>query len=798
MRPRWKKLFADLIGFPIRTILVVLSIAVGLYAIGMIVTIHMVVQDDMAQGYVKDHPPNIQISVDQADQNIIESVKKFEGIATVEGARKFTSRIIDKNGDLVKADILARKTYVEPEIMIVNRLDGELAIGEGEILIDQFKFGNVQLFEKDSIKVELPSGSIKELFVAGKIQDQVIGFDTGGGGFFIAPIQGYITLESLPLFEQQQSFNQIFITVEPELVDLKQIREVSDSVVDYLTKNDVRVIQTTVKKSTTHPNFIYVNAIAILLFVLGFMVVFLSSFLIINTLSAIMNQQIEQIGIMKSIGGTERQIYSIYIVLIFIFGFLALCLALPLSMISGFKMVAYLANKANFIFQGERFLWQPVLISIFIAFLIPQIVGAYPIRIGIKIKVTEALNGIFNAASRSTKKLLLKNRKISRPILLSIRNVFRNKTRLILSLITLSLGGSIFISTFNVQIALKNHTTKIGQYFLADVNLDFDRPYRISKVQNDLRSITGIKNVEGWAFASSQVILDNEQIGETVRLIGPPLDSELIQAVLIRGRWLQKGDHNAIVINEVFQTNFPDLDIGDTLKLRVNNEETIWTIVGFFQLAGKSTGFIAYTDFDSLAEYNNSKFHTVIFRIASNTENMNIDQQKELAREISTHLKKKGYHILQAEAGLSMIESTTIGLNIITIFLLVMALLTGIVGGIGLSGTMSINVFERIREIGIMRAIGASNPIIFRSVLLEGFFIGAISWLLSILLAIPMTKILCDSLSLALFDAVGLFAFTPRGVMIWLIVVILLSFISSILPAWNATKLTIREVLAYE
>jgi len=127
-----------------------------------------------------------------------------------------------------------------------------------------------------------------------------------------------------------------------------------------------------------------------------------------------------------------------------------------------------------------------------------------------------------------------------------------------------------------------------------------------------------------------------------------------------------------------------------------------------------------------------------------------------------------------------------------------MALLTGIVGGIGLSGTMSINVLERIREIGIMRAIGASNPIIFRSVLLEGFFIGAISWLFSILLAIPMTKILCDSLSLALFDAVGLFAFTPRGVLIWLIVVTLLSIFSSILPAWNATKLTIREVLAYE
>ena len=169
-------------------------------------------------------------------------------------------------------------------------------------------------------------------------------------------------------------------------------------------------------------------------------------------------------------------------------------------------------------------------------------------------------------------------------------------------MITLSFGGSIFISTFNVQTALNNHITKIGHYFLADVNLNFDRPYRISKVQNDLKSIQQIRIVEGWAYAPSQVILDNGRIGETVRLIGPPINSGMIQAELISGRWLQEGDRNAIVINEVFQFNFPDLKIGDSLKLMVNNEETFWTIVGFFQLAGKSTGFIAYTDFELVGE----------------------------------------------------------------------------------------------------------------------------------------------------------------------------------------------------
>ena len=363
MLPRWRKLIADLIGNPIRTILVVASISVGLFAVGMLVTIHFIVQDDMARGYAKFNPPNILITVDQITEDTVNNIKNIKGVAQVEGARKFNIRMLDRDGNWVSADMLARKTFSAPDLMNVNLIDGRLEINEREILIDQFKFEQVQVFEDNLIQVELPSGSVKSLQLAGKIQDQTIGIDTGGGGFFTSPIQGYISLDSLSFLEQGQSFNQIYLTTTSENGELDQIRAISDEIVDYLGKNGVRIAQTTVKKSDTHPNFIYVNAIANLLFVLVFMIVFLSSFLIITTLSAIMSQQIQQIGIMKSIGGTKKQIYTIYTILIFFFGLIAFGLALPLSMLSGFKMVSFLANTANFVFLGERYLWQPFLIS---------------------------------------------------------------------------------------------------------------------------------------------------------------------------------------------------------------------------------------------------------------------------------------------------------------------------------------------------------------------------------------------------------------------------------------------------
>ena len=136
-------------------------------------------------------------------------------------------------------------------------------------------------------------------------------------------------------------------------------------------------LQTTVHESDTHPNYIYVNAISALLLVLGFLIVFLSSFLIINTLSALMQQQIQQIGIMKSLGATKKQIVSIYMILIFLYGMIAFGIALPLSRISAFKMVSFLASKVNFEFLGNRILWSPVLFLAVIALVIPQLAGAF-------------------------------------------------------------------------------------------------------------------------------------------------------------------------------------------------------------------------------------------------------------------------------------------------------------------------------------------------------------------------------------------------------------------------------------
>ena len=97
-----------------------------------------------------------------------------------------------------------------------------------------------------------------------------------------------------------------------------------------------------------------------------------------------------------------------------------------------------------------------------------------------------------------------------------------------------------------------------------------------------------------------------------------------------------------------------------------------------------------------------------------------------------------------------------------------------------------------------MRAIGASDRMVMNLVIVEGLLIGLISWVVGSLLSFPISNVLSDTISQAIFDAPSILAYKATGFFVWLGLVTLLAVLASVIPARNAARLTIREVLAYE
>jgi putative ABC transport system permease protein len=187
-----------------------------------------------------------------------------------------------------------------------------------------------------------------------------------------------------------------------------------------------------------------------------------------------------------------------------------------------------------------------------------------------------------------------------------------------------------------------------------------------------------------------------------------------------------------------------------------------------------------------------------IFSLRVITSNHDVEFQQSVNDQLLALYKARGIQVSSTQLSSEFIEDQKAQTDILVYFMLIMASLIAIVGGLGLMGTMSINVLERTREIGVMRAIGASNGDIQGIVIIEGLVIGLISWTIALLVAVPITSVLTRGVGLAILTAPMPAVYGISGILAWLIFTLILVTIASAFPARRASQLTVRDTLAYE
>ena len=810
MKPRWRKVLHDLFDNKARTLLVVFSIAVGVFSIGVIAGAYQIISHDMSASYSANVPANIELRTANFDEDVLTSMHNEQDVQDAEGRRVFNMRVrVASTEKWTTLDMVAFENFEKNAINLLVPVKGQSIPGKRELLLEQDALNHIDVDVGGLLEFQLPDGSTKTLPVTGVVQDTA-----AGAGDFLASPYGYITMDTLQYLGQPKLFNRAFVTVSGNGDDLPYIREVGAQLKDKIEKGGTTVIRLRFSETHKHPLADTVNAILGILMALGILIVFLSSSLIANTLSALLNQHLRHIGVMKLVGGQRRQVFHMYLALIMAFGVLALLIAVPLGGQGAYELAKFIAGKMNFNLLGYRIVPIALVIQVAVGLLVPLIAGLVPVLNGSRITVLRALSGglaeeeqrqltggelrlswFDRMQVRVMRVLTLRGIHIPRPFVISLRNTFRRKGRLALTLFTLTMGGAIFIAVFNVRVTLHDYIGHVGKYFRADISLDFDQPYRLNEVEQLAMQVDGVRHVEGWQFVSGELLDENGEVLENLNMFGPPANSELVQPLLVSGRWIQPSDVRKLAVSEATLKYYPDLKPGDHVNLKIEGRKAVWEVVGIFKFVDRE-GVLAYAPYDYVSQINDLANRSYSFRVSTVEHDRAYQDAK--AEELDRYFRDQGFKVRIAQAGSATLDTAVESLDTLVIFLLIMAVLTAIVGSMGLTGTMGMNVLERTREIGIMRAIGADDRAVMRTVIAEGVVIGMISFALAIVASIPITYGLSWIVSVAVFQTPIDTVFTYLGYAIWLGLVLVLSTVASILPARNAARLTIREVLAYE
>ena len=797
MSSRWKKVWADFWGNKGRTFLTIMTIAVGTFAVGFNSNMGLYMNESMDRDYLSANPSEAQIYANPLTDDLVKAARTIPGVDTVEGFSSVSARIVRADGTYADIGITALKDPSKETLNYLKPAKGETSIpkyGNKEMIIDA---SAVSLGYKpgDTVILELSDGKRREIKLAGYVHD-VTGFPYN----LANRVNAYVNPDTLEwLGGTITSYDMLAISVLEKKTDQEHVTAVAQAVADRMKRGGATVNFVNVYEPGHHFAWSVSQGIFFVLSVLGYLTVLLSGFLIVNTITALMTQQTRQIGIMKAIGGGTLQIAGMYIVLISGFGLGALLIGIPLGNAAAFKIGGGMAQWLNFFAAPYHSYTATIIQQVIVALVVPLLAAVIPVYNSVRVTVREAISdyGIGGNSKPKNDSVNEKSILIPRPIRISLRNTFRRKARLSITLFTLVLGGAVFIAVYNLWASFDKVMEEIQGYFLADINISFDHGYRFDKVASIAESIPGVVSTEGWLeYPGTLKENSDDKTGTQILFVAPPSTSTLIKPIITSGRWLKTGDENAVVIGNQLLHMFPDLKVGDWLTIEANGKDTKWHIIGTYSITGNVNPPLLYVNYEYISVLVGQPEMAFSLRIISSQHDALT--QRRINDQTQAAFNAHGIQISSTQLGADFIRDQKSQTDILVYFMLLMASLIAIVGGLGLMGTMSINVLERTREIGVMRAIGASNGDIQAIVIVEGMVIGIVSWLISIVVSIPITNILCYGVGVAILTAPMPPVYGASGVIAWLIFTIVLGTLASALPARRASRLTVRDTLAYE
>lgn len=796
------KTWRDIVEHKGRSILVVLSIGLSTFTLGVILNSYAVFSREMTLDYLKSNPAAISFNLEQFNGQLIEQLNEHPALAEVDARRVISAQIKTQGNDWINLRLFVLHDYNDIKIDIVEPDQGSWPPQQGQILIERQAISVLGSNTGQKVQVKTRSGFSANLVVAGSVVD--VGLPQADWENIV---YGYISQATLMEMIGENKFNVLKVSLKNTDADPIERQLLAEQIESWLVKAGYQVNSFIVPPKGEHPHANITDGLFMIQKVFAILCCLLSAVLVFNLMSAMLSKQVKQIGVMKALGADSMQIGAIYYRGVVFLGLLGLLISLPSAYFVGSLYVDKLSFMSNMAISSYQVPFWVLLVQIILGIGIPIISAYWPIKKASQMSIKKSLMDYSGTSAQfgSTlfERCLVKLTFFSLPASLAIRNAVREKARFILTTTVLMFAAALFMTSFNIAKTMKTVSQVEQQSKAWAVEVVFQQPLKKEKIDSLVSHIEGISKAETFNRTNIALLEKDEQETHEVKVnLTDFQPGSNINLPIIDGSWLSKNTNNKqaeIVVSQLVLKHIPDLKLGMTLEIERAGKLTPFTLVGVVRTIGLAS---VYTQgyLSDVTNISNGLYLSSVTNsgITDSSEINKLAAAKQLNRDINQIAESNNIKVKYSSTAWDSAKVVDDHFAIIFSLMLLLTIIIIFIAAMGIILTMTTNIMERTREIGVLKAIGAIKGELIKMVMTEGALIAILAWFFACFVTLPLSYGVSYWLGELLIKTP--FELTiDKSVFIYsLPLMVLVSVLASIVPMLKVTKLPVREALIYE
>jgi putative ABC transport system permease protein len=422
--PRWGKVRGDLRAARGRVALMIVAVAASSSAVGVVLGAYGIAGPELDRNYRETRPASATLEVEGADAALAEQARGLPGVADAEARGAVLTRV-QVGADWLPFLLFVVDDFADLRLNTFRAEAGAWPPPDGTVLLERTASAMLGAPVGSSLTLKAPHGPPTRVAVSGTVHDPGL-----------APAwqertgYGYATRATLIALGEAPAMDELRIAV----VDGGDVAATARQVAARLQERGRVVDEIRIPPAGRHPHAGQMTALMFMMATFAVLGLGLSAVLVAATLAALLARQVREIGVLKALGGTRRQVALLYLAIAVVVAAVSLVIAVPVGIAGAQALATLVAGLLNVTLADARVPIWVLAVQIATGLAAPVLAAAVPVARAARITVRQALDdeGGLRAAGRLPR-IARVVRGRDRRVALTLRNALRRPARLALS-----------------------------------------------------------------------------------------------------------------------------------------------------------------------------------------------------------------------------------------------------------------------------------------------------------------------------------------------------------------------------